>query len=139
MKRMSWAAMLGIVVIFGMRTGKAAAEDKTPDAAKPAAAAAKPPETIVFDKTAKMAPVTFAHAEHIKKYPTCKECHAGDKPLFPQKKDKDQPGMKMADMYAGGQCGACHDGKKTVDGKPDGKPIFAAKAGCMKCHKKATP
>jgi c(7)-type cytochrome triheme protein len=141
MKKTSWAVVLGIAVLCGMQTRKALAQDQKPDAAKPEAAkpagdAPKPPESVVLDKTAKMAPVTFAHADHAKKF-ECKECHGGDKPLFPQKKA--EAGMKMADMYAGKQCGACHDGKKTVDGKPDGKAIFAAKAGCMKCHKKPAP
>jgi c(7)-type cytochrome triheme protein len=138
MNKACWTAVIAVAVLVGT-AGKALAEDKAADAkpadAKPAAEAPKPPETILFDKTAKMAPVNFPHAEHIKKF-DCKVCHAGDTPLFPQKKEKDQPGMKMADFYAGKQCGSCHDGKKTVDGKPDGKAIFAAKTGCMKCHKK---
>jgi c(7)-type cytochrome triheme protein len=87
------------------------------------------PETIVFDKTGKMANVKFPHALHQKKL-ACKECHEGDKPLFAQKKG--EAGLKMADMYKGEACGACHDGKKLVDGKA----VFAAKSGCMKCHKK---
>ncbi len=112
--------------------GKAAAEEKakTPEAA-PAAAAAEAapadakngPEIIVFDKTAKMAPVKFPHAKHQAKA-DCKTCHEGEPALFQQKKS--EVGMKMADMYAGKGCGSCHDGKKT----------FAAKGGCMKCHKK---
>lgn len=138
MKKMNWAGMIVIAALLSLSAGKAAAQDKAPDASKPSADAVKPaadapapPETIVFDKTSKMPQVSFPHAAHNKRY-ACKECHGGDSPLFPQKKDKDQPGMKMADFYAGKQCGACHDGKKIFDGKP----IFAAKSGCMKCHKK---
>lgn len=106
----------------------ALAQDAKTDDGKTAAAAAakdegKGPETIVLDKTNKMAPVKFDHAAHQKKF-ECKECHGGDTPLFAQKKS--DTGMKMADMYAGKACGACHNGKKA----------FAAKAGCMKCHKK---
>lgn len=140
MKKTTLAVMLGAAVILVASGVRVFADDQKMDASQPAAATAAtatptPPDKIVFDKTAKMPPVTFPHAAHIKNF-ACKECHGGDKPLFPQKKDKDQPGMKMADFYAGKQCGSCHDGKKTVNGKPDGKPIFASKAGCMKCHKK---
>lgn len=83
----------------------------------------KTPETIAFEKTAKMAAVKFPHHAHQKKF-DCKECHEGDKPLFA--KEHKGEGLKMADLYAGKACGACHDGKKA----------FAAKSGCMKCHKK---
>lgn len=113
--------------------GKAAAAEAKADAkdAKTEAPAAKEgeaPETILFDKTAKMAPVKFPHKAHAEKIGDCKACHEGEKPLFAQKKSEE--GMKMADMYAGKGCGTCHDGKKEK-----GK-AFAAKGGCMKCHKK---
>ena len=139
MKKINWTTLLGIAVLLGASAFRAFADDSksaasAPTAAAPAADATKPPETITFDKTNKLAPVTFKHAEHGKKF-ACKDCHGGDAPLFPQKKA--EAGMKMADYYAGKQCGACHDGKKTYTG-PDGKTVtvFAAKTGCMKCHKK---
>ena len=113
-----------------------AAEAKAPEAAPaaapapataaeaaPAADAKNGPETILFDKTAKMAPVKFPHRKHQAKA-DCKTCHEGEPALFQQKKS--EVGLKMSDMYAGKNCGSCHDGKKT----------FAAKGGCMKCHKK---
>jgi c(7)-type cytochrome triheme protein len=121
------------------------AEDKKADAQPPAAApaaapvaapaamitdASKAPEFFNFTKTGKMAPVKFAHALHGKKN-DCKECHGGATPIFPQK-FSDEVGMKMADMYAGKACGTCHDGK---DHGANVK-VFAAKTGCMKCHKK---
>jgi c(7)-type cytochrome triheme protein len=90
----------------------------------------KAPEFLKFEKTSKMAPVKFPHKQHGQKF-ACKECHGGDKPLFPQK-FSDEEGMKMADMYAGKNCGACHDGKD----HGDNKKVFAAKTSCMKCHKK---
>ena len=93
---------------------------------KPAAGEA--PEFITFDKTNKMAPVKFPHKLHSEKAGGCKACHEGEKPLFAQKKS--EAGLKMADMYAGKACGSCHDGNKEK-----GHP-FAAKTGCMKCHKK---
>ncbi|MFI5362771.1 MAG: c(7)-type cytochrome triheme domain-containing protein [Elusimicrobiota bacterium] len=136
MNKTSLLVALGIAALLGMSAAKVKAADQKADAAKPAADAPKAPDTILFDKTAKMQPVTFPHAAHIKAMKgDCKECHEGAAPLFPQKKDKDQAGMKMADFYAGKQCGACHDGKKVVDGKT----VFAAKTSCMKCHKKPAP
>ncbi|MBI4060941.1 MAG: hypothetical protein HY403_05865 [Elusimicrobia bacterium] len=86
------------------------------------------PESIVFDK-AKLGPVKFPHKKHVETIGACDNCHGGKEPLFAQKKSE---GMKMADMYAGKGCGYCHDGKK----KQGDKVIFAAKGGCMKCHKK---
>ena len=147
------AALLGIAVLLGAPAVKARAEDKPAaeaakpaDAAKPAAEAPKvvPPETMEFKQTGALKWVTFPHVAHINNVkadlkldaaadpkPACDVCHGGDKPLFPQKKA--EAGMKMADYYAGKQCGACHDGKKMINGKV----VFAAKAGCMKCHKTA--
>ena len=88
----------------------------------------KPPETILFDKTGKMAPVKFPHAVHGQKYVKngCPACHEGKEPLFAKKRS--DKGMKMKDMYEGQACGACHNGKKDQ--------AFAAKSGCTKCHKK---
>jgi c(7)-type cytochrome triheme protein len=115
------------------------AADASKDSAAPAAAAAPaapdantPPESLTFKKTGAMAPVKFPHAAHVKNY-ACKDCHEGDKPLFPKKFD-DETGIKMADMYKGDSCGHCHDGKTTFGA--DKKAIFAAKTSCMKCHKK---
>lgn len=82
------------------------------------------PEVLEFTKTNKMAPVKFMHKVHSDKLKGCKDCHEGEKPLFKQKRREEV--YKMADMYKGESCGACHDGKKA----------FAAKTGCMKCHKK---
>ncbi len=87
---------------------------------------ARPPETLLFKKTGALAPVSFPHAAHAKRN-ACKDCHEGDSPIFPQK-FSDETGMKMADMYSGKSCGACHNGAK--------EKAFAAKGACMKCHKK---
>lgn len=87
------------------------------------------PEVINFDKS-KMGNVAFPHKKHAEMMDgKCDTCHGGEKPLFPQKKTE---GIKMADMYAGKDCGFCHDGKK----KHGEKVIFEAKKTCMKCHKK---
>jgi c(7)-type cytochrome triheme protein len=118
---------MSAVVLLGIQALKASAQDQKPDA--PVVAAPKVPSSILFDQTKPMAPVNFQHAAHIKNF-ACKDCHGGDKPLFPQKKEA--AAIKMADIYAGKQCGACHDGKKVVNDKI----VFAAKTNCMKCHKK---
>lgn len=90
----------------------------------------KAPESFRFQKVGKMPPVTFPHALH-GKLNACADCHGGKTPLFLQKFNDDL-GMKMADIYTGKACGACHDGKD--HGK--NKAVFAAKSACMKCHKK---
>lgn len=116
----------GILVLAA--TAWAADGGKAAEKAKKGEAAA-PPEILKFEKTGKMAPVNFPHAAHAKRN-ACKDCHEGEKPLFEQKRG--EAGMKMADMYAGKNCGACHDGKD----HGANKKVFAAKTACMKCHKK---
>lgn len=107
------------------------AEVKADAKAEKADAKKDGPETLEFAKTGAMAHVKFPHRAHQAALKGCKACHEGEKPLYPQKFD-DEKGVKMADIYKGESCGACHDGKKEVDGKK----VFAAKTGCMKCHKK---
>lgn len=87
-------------------------------------------EAIVFDK-AKLGKVTFNHKVHSEIAGGCVACHGGKEPLFKQERSKDV--LKMKEMYEGKSCGACHDGKKP---NKAGKPIFAARGACMKCHKK---
>lgn len=88
------------------------------------------PEVIVMDK-AKLGKVTFNHKVHSEINGGCATCHEGKEPTFKQERSKVV--LKMAEMHAGKSCGACHDGKKL---NKEGKPIFATKSGCMKCHKK---
>ncbi|MBI4368805.1 MAG: c-type cytochrome [Elusimicrobia bacterium] len=90
----------------------------------------QPPEFILLDKTAKMAPVKFPHKKHADELGGCRSCHEGEKPLFERKRS--QEGIKMADIYAGKTCGVCHNGK----GHGEHKKVFAAKVSCPKCHKK---
>ena len=87
------------------------------------------PEKIVFENVGKMGQVEFNHKFHGEKN-DCKACHEGDKPLFQKKISK--VGYKMADIYAGKNCGFCHDGKKVVGTAT----VFEAKKSCTKCHKK---
>lgn len=114
-------------------TGTAKAEDKKEAANAEAKAETKgeakeAPEFINFDK-AKMGAVKFPHKVHAETLGNCDACHGGKEPLFAQKKSE---GLKMKDMYEGKSCGHCHDGKF----KHGDKVVFAAKGGCMKCHKK---
>ncbi|MBI5595842.1 MAG: hypothetical protein HY928_07105 [Elusimicrobia bacterium] len=134
---------LGGLLAQGVRAGddKGKKEEKAAVAAekKEAKAEAKEakegekeaPEIINYEK-AKMGKVAFPHKKHSDMVGGCATCHEGEKPIFKQEKSE----LKMADMYKGESCGACHDGKKAF--KKDGKDVatFAAKGGCMKCHKK---
>lgn len=118
-------------------TAKAAAVEKKDAAAGKAEATAEAaktgeeaPEVIVFDK-AKLGAVKFPHKAHADMNGGCAVCHEGKEPVF--KKERSKDALKMAEMHAGKSCGTCHDGKKL---NKDGKPVFATKGGCMKCHKK---
>jgi len=67
--------------------------------------------------------VVFDGKIHADKGLKCADCHPAN---FKMKKGGDV--IKMADMNAGKNCGACHNGTKA----------FATKdaANCAKCHKK---
>jgi c(7)-type cytochrome triheme protein len=67
--------------------------------------------------------VVFDGKVHADKGLKCADCHPGN---FKMKKGGDV--ITMADMNAGKNCGACHNGTKA----------FATKdaASCAKCHKK---
>lgn len=110
--------------------GKAAAAATEKAATEAPKAGEEAPETIVFDK-AKLGAVKFPHKAHSEVNGGCAVCHEGKEPLF--KKERSKDALKMAEMNAGKSCGACHDGKKL---NKDGKPVFATKGACMKCHKK---
>ncbi|MDA8078901.1 MAG: cytochrome c3 family protein [Nitrospiraceae bacterium] len=70
-----------------------------------------------FTYTVSGMPVTFSHQGHAKRY-NCGECHSG---LFQMKKGTSR--MVMDDMFKGGSCGKCHNGKTA----------FSAR-DCAKCH-----
>jgi c(7)-type cytochrome triheme protein len=63
-------------------------------------------------------PVGFTHQSHASKY-SCGECHPG---LFNMKQGTSR--MVMDDMYKGGSCGKCHNGK-----------IAFPSTDCSRCHK----
>jgi c(7)-type cytochrome triheme protein len=53
--------------------------------------------------------VTFSHADHVDATrPDCTVCHPR---LFPILKGDSRPVIRHAEMEAGRQCGACHDGE----------------------------
>jgi c(7)-type cytochrome triheme protein len=62
-------------------------------------------------------PVNFAHQNHARKY-GCRECHPA---LFQMKSAATK--IIMEDMYKGGTCGKCHNGKTAFSSKD-----------CAKCH-----
>ncbi|MCD6525393.1 MAG: cytochrome C [Desulfuromonas sp.] len=79
-------------------------------------------KSLTFDK-AKMGVVTFdgtLHNSVAKK--GCRECHNAG--TFPQMKQGTVT-ITMENIYAGRQCGICHNGQRA----------FAAKGNCKKCHK----
>lgn len=99
--------------------------------ATPLLAQPKPPADFAFEK-GKDSPgtATFSHEKHKEKAEKCTACHTK---IFKMKKGQTGP-LTMAKMKAGEQCGACHDGKTAMGGKP----VFAVddKANCERCHKK---
>ena len=99
--------------------------------AGPASAQTKPPADMTFEKT-KDSPgtVTFSHEKHLAAGNKCTSCHTK---IFKFKKGASGP-ITMEKIKAGEQCGACHNGKADVSGKP----VFLATdtGNCEKCHKK---
>ena len=79
-------------------------------------------KTLTFDK-ARMGAVTFDGTQHNGIAKGCRECHNPE--LFPKMK-KGTVTIKMKNIYAGEQCGFCHNGERA----------FKAKGNCKRCHKK---
>lgn len=78
---------------------------------------------LVFDQ-ARMGVVTFDGTLHNNAAQKgCRECH--NPQVFPQMK-KGSVAITMKKIYAGEQCGICHNGERA----------FAAKGNCGRCHKK---
>ncbi|MGC9519206.1 MAG: c(7)-type cytochrome triheme domain-containing protein [Desulfuromonadaceae bacterium] len=80
-------------------------------------------QSLTFDKAA-LGPVQFDGALHNKAASKgCRTCHNPE--TFPQMK-KGAVTITMEKIYAGEQCGICHNGEDA----------FAAKGNCNKCHKR---
>lgn len=79
-------------------------------------------KTLEFGHTP-MGKVVFSGTVHKDAGFKCGDCH--NKNLFPKMKQGTVQ-MKMADIYAGKYCGACHNGTQA----------FAAKTACNRCHSK---
>ncbi|MFA5701387.1 MAG: c(7)-type cytochrome triheme domain-containing protein [Desulfuromonas sp.] len=87
------------------------------------ALAVPPGQSLTFDKAA-LGPVQFDGTLHNKAATKgCATCHNPD--AFPQMK-KGGATITMAKIYAGEQCGACHNGTDA----------FAAQGNCARCHKR---
>ncbi len=67
--------------------------------------------------------VVFDGKTHADKGMKCNDCHTK---IFKMKKGADK--ISMADMNAGKNCGACHNGEKAFKSSDA--------ANCAKCHKK---
>ncbi|MDY0292437.1 MAG: cytochrome c3 family protein [Desulfuromonadaceae bacterium] len=80
-------------------------------------------KNLTFDQAA-MGPVQFDGTLHNKAADKgCRTCHNPD--TFPQMK-KGGVTITMDKIYAGAQCGICHNGKDA----------FAAMGNCNQCHKR---
>jgi c(7)-type cytochrome triheme protein len=79
-------------------------------------------KTLEFTKSP-MGKVTFSGEEHAEAGIKCKECHNPE--MFPKMKQGTVE-IKMDKIYAGEQCGVCHNGDRA----------FEAKKNCAKCHKR---
>lgn len=77
-------------------------------------------KTLEF-KNSPMGTVKFSGDVHQKAVTSCKECHNDG--MFPKMKQGTVK-ITMEQIYAGKQCGICHNGKKA----------FEAKANCQRCH-----
>lgn len=82
---------------------------------------AVPPGKELTFKDGAMGKVVFSGKIHADAGLKCMDCHPK---IFPMKFSEGK--ITMADIYAGKDCGACHNGTKA----------FAAKGNCTKCHKK---
>lgn len=79
-------------------------------------------KSLTFDGS-RMGVVTFDGAVHNKVAKSCRECHNPE--VFPQMK-KGTVAITMKEIYAGRQCGICHNGERA----------FNAKGNCQRCHKR---
>ena len=66
--------------------------------------------------------VTFDGSLHNQHAKGCRQCH--NPQVFPKMK-QGTVHISMAEIYAGKQCGICHNGTAA----------FAAKGNCARCHK----
>lgn len=79
--------------------------------------------TLSFDKS-RMGTVTFDGTRHNEiATKGCRECHNPE--LFPKMK-QGTVAILMENIYAGEQCGFCHNGGRA----------FAAKGNCKRCHQR---
>ena len=84
-------------------------------------ALAVPGGKMIEFKNSPMGTVKFDGEVHKKAAASCKECHNDG--MFPKMKQGTVK-ITMEQIYAGKQCGVCHNGKKAFD----------AKGNCQRCH-----
>ncbi|HMB17045.1 MAG TPA: c(7)-type cytochrome triheme domain-containing protein [Pelovirga sp.] len=78
--------------------------------------------SLNYDRSA-LGPVEFSGKIHAEAGFSCGDCHNPD--LFPKMKQRSVE-ITMEKIYAGEQCGFCHNGETA----------FAAKTSCNRCHVK---
>ncbi|HPI73690.1 MAG TPA: Ni/Fe-hydrogenase cytochrome b subunit [bacterium] len=118
--------LLLMALLFGLNRKQAAAKSLDGEA-KPLSASAvlRLPAAIVFEPDeASPGRVTFHHQTHVDPTrPGCVSCHATTFRIRPIKSG--QAGtVKMDSLYAGKQCGICHNGEQA----------FRADEECENCH-----
>ncbi len=79
-------------------------------------------KTLIFNKAA-MGSVTFDGTLHNNHAKGCRQCH--NPQVFPKMKHGTVQ-ITMKKIYAGAQCGICHNGNAA----------FKAKGNCKRCHHK---
>lgn len=86
-------------------------------------ALAVPAGKVLEFKNSPIGVVKFDGSLHKDKGFSCKDCH--NEAMFPKMKQGTVK-IAMEEIYAGKQCGVCHNGQKA----------FSAKGNCQRCHQK---
>ena len=114
--RLGWTGAALVVAIAAVGTGSTAGVDQVKI----------PPDFQIARSETSPGDVTFSHGAHRAKVDKCSRCHMRD---FKMKRGASGP-ITLAAKQEGKFCGACHDGKTTMDGAV----VFAIDE-CDRCHK----
>jgi len=125
-------AGLGVFVLAAVATRQGIADEEKVKAGE---------SVVIFDDAShvEQGPVEFQHLTHKKAFGQekldCKQCHVKPK-LFPMKRKPDEVRqvVTMEEMKQGKGCGACHNGKTTINGKITFD--VTSEENCARCHKK---
>lgn len=114
------AARLAMAVTIAVAALAAAGSPAPVTDAKP------PPDFLMPRADSSPGQVTFSHAAHLTKVTKCSACHMRD---FKMKRGASGP-VTLEAKQQGKFCGACHDGKTTMQGTL----VFPIDE-CDRCHK----